>query len=281
MFIKTILPSSIGHAEPFNKIIDSALNAGFYGYWFTPSLDFNIEKEELKKLVQIKHAVPMGMEIPVEFRESDSQFETGLQQLRAICEYAKYIGIKRASTWIVPYHDKLCYSKNFQLHVVRLRRILDILDEYGIVLGLEFQGPKSLRINHKYWFVHSLDGIFSLISAINRKNVGIIMDIWHWELSGMTKFDFGQFESGDQIVAVHINDAPVGVGEFEYQDLSRELPCSTGILKTKEFLIAIDKLGFNGPLIVEPFYDKLSAMPVDEAFHLALKSMNKALGCMD
>lgn len=277
MFIKTVCPAAIGRKESFTEIVDKALDAGFFGYWFDSARDFTLPCEEMLKLIRLKHIVPMGMELPVEFRQGEDSFLKDLENLEKIADYAKSIGIRRCATWIVPYHDSLCYSKNFKLHVDRLRKILDVLDRYGISLGLKFQAPVSLRMWHKYWFVHSFDGLFSLISAIDCRNCGVIMNSWHWQFSGMKKFDFNQFKNGEQIIAVHINDAPKGLQEEDYQDLSRELPCTTGILKIRDFLAGIDEIGFNGPLIVEPFYDRLNMMSLDEVLKLVSASMDKAL----
>ena len=145
MFIKTVYPSALGQKIPFSSCVDDAIAAGFSGFWFDPSLDFNISREEMLSLIQLKHILPMGMELPVEFRKDDKTFSHDLKRLENIAAYASFIGIRRTVTWIVPSHDILPFQDNFHLHVERLRAILDVLDRYSIRLGLEFQGPKSLR----------------------------------------------------------------------------------------------------------------------------------------
>lgn len=278
MFIRTVFPSAIGHSEvAFPDAVNDVMESGYFGYWFDPSKDFILPAEGTLSLIRNKHIVPMGMELPVEFRKDEELFLRDLLSLGEKAEYAERIGIRKAATWIVPSHDRLSYEENFSLHVERLRKILDVLGEHGITLGLEFQGPKSLRAGKKHCFIHSLDGIFSLISALERSNCGIIMDVWHWFLSGAEYFDFNSFESGDQIVAVHICDAPSGLNDLEYQDLSRKLPCSTGVLDVGTFLKGVNSTGFAGPLLVEPFYSPLEKMSFREALNASFSSMEEAI----
>ena len=277
MFIKTVYPSAIGQHIPFSECVDDAVASGFSGFWFDPSLDFNIDRKEMLSLIHRKHILPMGMELPVDFRGDYRRFEDDLRRLEDVAAYASFIGIKRTVTWIVPASDELPFKENFLLHVERLQKILDVLAKYSIRLGLEFQGPRTLRKGKKYWFVHTLDGIMSLISAIDRENCGILMDVWHWKLSGANSFDFRQIENGSQVVCVHINDAPLGIPEDDLEDLSRCLPASTGRLDSKEFLEELSVIGYSGPVIVEPFDKELDSLGTRKAFEVVSASIDKVI----
>ena len=277
MLLKTVYPSALGQDVPFIDCVDDALGAGFSGFHFNPVLDFNICKEDMLSLIQKKHIVPMGMELPIEFREGEDRFLDDLNKAEKILEYASFIGIKRAVTWIVPFSDSLTYKENFKQHVTRLRRILDILNKYSIRLGLEFQGPKSLRKGRAHWFVHTLDGALSLISAIDRDNCGLLLDSWHWQLAGEEYFDFGSFDNAYQVVCVHVNDAPLNIAEDELKDLERSLPGSTGRLDIKSFIKGLKEIGYSGPVIAEPFDSSLSRLSPLEAFRLVSASIDKVL----
>ena len=60
-------------------------------------------------------------------------------------------------------------------------------------------------------------------------------------------------------------------------DGKRELPASTGIIDVKSFLGALEKLGFDGPVRVEPFNDAVRRMPPDEAAGAAMASLKKGV----
>lgn len=277
--LKSVFPSNIGHPEiSFSSTAAEEIKtAGFEGYWFDPAKDFILPPEQMKLILKENGLKAAGMELPVEFREDEEVFERDLNYLDSIAEQAKRIGITRTITWIVPSSDTLPFEKNFALHVERLRRVLDILARHGISLGLEFQGPKSLRKDRKYWFVHTLDGMKALIAAIDRPNCGLVLDVWHWDLANMEAFDFKEIASADEIITVHMNDAPEGLKDIEYQDLVRRLPGSTGILRTKEFVSGLKDLGYQGPVYAEPFVEELSDMPFIQALETVSRSLDSIL----
>jgi sugar phosphate isomerase/epimerase len=64
------------------------------------------------------------------------------------------------------------------------------------------------------------------------------------------------------VVYVHVNDAPVGVPIAEQVDNKRELPGDTGVIDIAGFLKALHKIGYNGPIVAEPFKD-LSGLETD------------------
>ena len=67
----------------------------------------------------------------------------------------------------------------------------------------------------------------------------------------------------EQIIHVHINDAPPGIPIDEQQDLVRELPGETGIIDIKGFLGLLRRIGYDGPVTVEPFKRELQDLPSD------------------
>src|SRR5215218_2424115 len=52
----------------------------------------------------------------------------------------------------------------------------------------------------------------------------------------------GRFRSGD------LNDAPAGIAITDQIDSRRELPLATGVIPVAEFLNALHKIGYDGPL---------------------------------
>ena len=65
-------------------------------------------------------------------------------------------------TWIMPQSNDRPFDQNFAFHVERFKPIARILDNFGISLGLEFIGPKTLRDAGKYPFVHTLHGMLAM-----------------------------------------------------------------------------------------------------------------------
>lgn len=56
-------------------------------------------------------------------------------------------------------------------------------------------------------------GAKQLIAAIGAKNLGLVLDSWHWYTAHETAADLETL-TNDQIVAVDLNDAPVRAEPF-------------------------------------------------------------------
>ncbi|MDR1286043.1 MAG: sugar phosphate isomerase/epimerase [Treponema sp.] len=215
-----------------------------------------------------------GFSLPVNFRESKEAFDADMKMLPARCGFARGLGAGRCITWIIPASDTLDYRANFELHKTRLGEAAKVLEDHGIRFGLEFVGPPSERRGKKYEFIHNLDGIMELMNGIGTSNLGILMDVWHWDLAGQTYADFKKISGNKQIVLVHINDAPAGIPAGEQKDLVRELPGATGVLKIADFMRGLTDLAYDGPVYVEPFYAPFKTMAFEDALRAAKTAMD-------
>ena len=77
------------------------------------------------------------------------------------------------------------------------------------------------------------------------------------------------------IVYVHVNDAPEGVPVEAQLDLVRRMPGATGVIDIAGFLQALREIGYDGPVTPEPFEKSLNALPADEACKIARDSMRQ------
>ena len=96
-------------------------------------------------------------------------------------------------------------------------------------------------------------------------------------MAGQSREDFKKLKSADQVVLVHLNDAPAGLSREEQIDTVRCLPGETGVLRTKEFLECLAALGYDGPAVVEPFYPALKEMPFAQAAKMVCDAARKVL----
>lgn len=216
-----------------------------------------------------------GFGLPVDFRQSEDKFAEGMKILPRCCDFARKTGANRCITWIIPSSETLDYKSNFELHKTRLTKAAKVLEDHGIRFGLEFVGPPGERKGKKHGFIHNLDTLNELIGAIGTSNLGYLLDVWHWDLAGQTYADFKKIRGKEQIVMVHINDAPRGIAPDEQKDLVRELPGATGILKIADFMKGLGELGYDGPVYVEPFYAPFKTMPFEDALKEAKAAMDK------
>jgi sugar phosphate isomerase/epimerase len=271
---KTIAPGCIGHHQSFKEAADACAKAGFEGYWFGIEGDSALSVTETNEILAKTGLRAAGFNLPIEFRKDQGTFEAGLPKFEEYVKYAAKIGAKRCVTWIISFSDTLPYKENFEIHRIRLKRCCEILREYGMVFGMEFLGPYSIRKGKKYDFIHNLDQILELCYAIGTGNCGILMDVWHWDLAGQTKDDFKKLTNG-QVALAHINDAPAGIPAEEQIDSVRGLPGETGVLRIAEFFEGLRKIGYDGPVLAEPFEPKLGQMPFVEALKTVMDSIKQ------
>ena len=116
---------------------------------------------------------------------------------------------------------------------------------------------------------------FALIAEINKPNVGLLLDSWHWYTAQETVADLMTC-SAKEIISVDLNDAPAGLPVEQQKDNMRELPCATGVIPVADFLNALNKLGCDAPVRCEPFNAPLRAMAPEDALKTTAAAMKKA-----
>ena len=275
---KNLSPGAIGIGANLAQSIELAQKTGFEG------VEINIgevarliqerDLDHVKGMFEESGIKPGGWGLPVNWRGDEEKFKADLERLPELAEAGAAIGCKRVFTWIISFSDERPFEENFKWHIARFRPIAEILKEHDCWLGLEFLGPKTIRQGHKYEFIHTLDGMLELCEAIGTGNVGLLLDSWHWYTSYGTLEDITKLKP-EQVVYVHINDAPDGVPIDEQIDSIRRLPGETGVIDLVGFLRALKQIGYDGPVTPEPFSDKVRGLAPEEAASLTMRYLDE------
>jgi sugar phosphate isomerase/epimerase len=257
---KNLTPGAIGINCGWIEGLDLAREAGFQGADLSLGDAQKLAAEQgadaVKALYAERGLRMGGWSFPVAWRGSDAEFFESLGQLPAQAKLAAEVGCFRTMTWVLGWSDELPRQEHFDRVSRRFRLSAEILRDYGHSLGLEFIGPRTSRAPHKYGFVHTMDGMLALCCAVGTGNVGLLFDVWHWYTSRSTLDDVRQLRAED-VVYVHINDAPAGVDVLDQIDNQRCLPAETGVIPNGELLRALKEIGYHGPVTVEPFNQRL------------------------
>jgi sugar phosphate isomerase/epimerase len=206
---------------------------------------------------------PAAFGLPVEWRQDDARFRADLDKLPRAAKAAAALGVKRTATWVLPMSDKRPPEENIRFHIDRFTPVAQILADHGIRLGLEFIGPKTLRDSQRYPFIWKMRDMLELGRRIG-PNVGLLVDVWHLYTSHGTLDDLRKLKA-DDVVYVHVNDAPRGIAIDEQIDNVRDLPGATGVIDIAGFLRTLKEIGYDGPVTPEPFKKELKDLPSDEA----------------
>ncbi len=271
-------PGAIGVKLDQIQLLDKAVQYGFESIvafsgtlagWSDAQIDEFTAKMKANNIVWGASGLPMN------FRIDEATQRKGLTELPAHAEALQKAGVTRMSTWIMPTHAELTYLQNMKQQGKRLGEIAKILGHYGIKLGLEYVGPKTLMARDKFSFVHTLAECKELIEETGEPNVGVQLDSFHWFCAGETKADILSL-SNEDIVTVDLNDARAGLSADEQLDGKRELPLATGVIDMQTFMDALLEIGYDGPTRAEPFNQALNDMDDEAALKATAEAMKKA-----
>jgi sugar phosphate isomerase/epimerase len=259
----TISPDALGiRGLSLSEAIALARESGFAGLSFDSRAAAQAVDQHGLSAVQDEFAragvKPAIWNLPVAWRDDD-QWQADLRELPRLAATARQLGATRTATYMPSGSDERPFRENFDWHVARLRPIAEVLRDEGCRFGIEFLGPKTYRAAFRHEFIHTLGGVMELNAAIGTGNVGLLLDSWHLYTSGGTLADLVRLTSHD-VVVVHVNDAPAGVALDEQIDTVRALPMETGVLDLVGFMRALRKMGYDGPVMPEPFSQRLNAL---------------------
>jgi sugar phosphate isomerase/epimerase len=280
MMYTTIGPEALGiRGLSLSEAIDLARDAGFVGLSFDSRAAAQIINEQGLAAAQEQFAQagvkPALWNLPVAWRD-DNQWASDLRELPRLARAARNLGATRTATYMPSGSDERPFQENFDWHVARLRPIAEVLRDEGCRFGIEFIGPKTFRAAFRHEFIHTLDGVMELIAAIGTGNVGVMLDSWHLYTSGGTLADLERL-TNDDVVVVHVNDAPAGIARDKQIDTVRTLPMETGVIDLVGFMRALRKMAYDGPVMPEPFSQRindLAATDPEAAAREAAQSMD-------
>lgn len=261
-------------AADLADLVSKARAHGFQGVDISAQEVADLGAERSKEVLgEIKVA---GWGLPTRWRGDEADWRDDLAILPKLAQAAAAVGGDRCTTWILPFSDELDYHDNWRFHVDRLSPVADILGENGIRFGIEPVGTYTVRNGRKHEFIYTLDGGLRLASALG-ENVGLLLDSWHWYASGGEISDLQRLTNHD-VVYVHVNDAPAGVPLEEQLDNRRLLPGESGVIDLAGFMACLSEIGYDGPVVAEPFKEGLKSLADDDARLSAVRASLRALG---
>lgn len=219
-------------------------------------------KENVLETLQALNVQIGSIGLSADWRKDEEAFRSGLPQFVRDAEAAAALGVTRCCTYVLPSTDQP--AAQFTVAATRrLRTAAEVLDAYGIRLGLEFVGPHHLRTRWANPFIWDIPGTLEWIDAIGKRNVGLLFDAFHWYTSEASYDDILKLKA-EQIVHVHINDAP-NVPVSEVIDNERVYP-GEGVIPLADFLRGLTAIGYDGVVAQEILRPQPPEEPTEALF---------------
>jgi len=281
---KNLNPGSLGHNLPFDQTVTLAKKHGFSGV----DLDLGyLGQIRQAQSLQAAHdwfsatgLRPGAISVGAKWREGDSEadFEASLGQVKSDAQLAQALGCTRATTWMMPGSNKHPFRQHWALVAPRLMRVAELVGEHGLAFGIEFVGPATLRAKFKYDFIHTMDAMRTFCAEIGKtsNNTGLLLDCFHLYTAKGLNSDIN-FLDPQEVVYVHVNDAKAGRTEETQIDQEREMVGATGVIDIRGFFDALKRIGYDGPVAVEPFNQAVRDMPAEDAIRLTSQALDRVM----
>jgi sugar phosphate isomerase/epimerase len=272
-------PGLIGVRANLNETIELAVQQGFEAIEPPAGELASLSDDAMAKLqetLKTKGLVWGAAGVGSPFSSSEEEYKAWMEKLPGITKALQRAGARRVATWLLPGDNRLTYRENFRRHLERARAIAKVMDDHGLSFGLEYVGPKTGWTRSRYPFIHTMKEMRELIAEAGNRNLGLLLDSWHWYTAGETVADLRSLRN-EEIVAVHLNDAPSGVAVDQQVDNKRALPASTGVIDIVGFLGGLIAIGYDGPAAAEPFDPELGRMPREQAVRKTSEAIRAAL----
>lgn len=168
-------------------------------------------------------------------------------KIKAECEELSSIAGAIKCPYVVVVPGKLPeYMTNEEIlaeSVKVLNELADIAEKHNVSLAFEFLGQTDCS-------VQTLDFCKEIVEKVNRKNVGLVIDSFHF-YAGNSSFEAIDALNPEKLFIFHINDAE-NLPKENLTDAHRLYP-GEGILPLKEMKAHFDKIGYDRMVSIEIF----------------------------
>ena len=275
---KNLCISALGISGRPSEIIELALSNSFRGI----DIDIVDLAEQVKthglpharRLLDSSRLKLATFALPVDWQVDDKAWPDELARLSGFTELAEQIGCTRATVTIQPSSETRPYHENFEFHRKRFAALAAALGERGIRLGVGMLAPTSLRAGHTFQFIQTVDVLLMLLGTVGAKNLGVVVDLFHWYLGGGT-LDQLRSLPPEKIIKVIVSDVEPGVTAEDATEAARHLPGETGVVDAAAVLKALAEMKYDGPVTPKADKSRLAGLSRDACARRAAAALDE------
>jgi 2-keto-myo-inositol isomerase len=225
--------------------------------------------DDLRKLLEKALLKPLAIN-SVEFITFNSSWEK-TNTMNLITRYAEMADRLDCPYIVVVPSPRPKDATDNEVYDESVKVLLEISDrfkDYKVRFALEFLG-------FRWCSVSTLEEDFDIVKAVNRKNIGMVLDTFHFYAGGSSINAIKNVDK-EKIFIFHINDAEK-LPKAELQDAHRLYP-GEGVIPLKEIISRLKDIHFDGPASLEMFRPEYWARPPEEVAKKGMEAIKKYIG---
>ncbi|MBP2034091.1 2-keto-myo-inositol isomerase [Clostridium algifaecis] len=190
------------------------------------------------------------------------------EEFKYLCEVGQKIGCNTIIAVPLVTTEKITKTKIKESCVKVLNELADIGEKYGIRIAVEFLGHPQATVN-------TFGQAYDIIKTVNRDNVGITLDCFHFHGMGSNLEDL-KHADGSKIFVVHINDTedfPIGI----LTDEDRLWP-GEGAIDLDGIFSTLKEIGYSEMASVELFRPEYYELEIEEAIKIGKEKTVAVVG---
>jgi len=222
--------------------------------------------EDVKGLLKKAKVKPLAI-TSVEFITFNASWEK-INTMNLIRRYAKIAETLKCPYIVLvpsPRPNGASDQDVFTESVTVLKGISDKFKGVTVEVAFEFLG-------FDWCSVSTLEQDVEIVKAVNRDNVGLILDTFHFYAGGST-LDSIKKADKRKIFVVHINDSE-NLPKRELQDCHRLYP-GEGVIPLREIFARLKEIQYDGPVSIEMFRPEYWRLPAEEVARKGIETIKK------
>lgn len=224
--------------------------------------------DELAEFFNTHHIKPLAFNALVFFNNRDEAgYKEIINEFKGMMEAAKKLGVKYVVAVPLVTEQKLLKQDIKKSCVEVLTELSDIAEPYGVKIAVEFVGHPQCTVN-------TFGQAYDIVEAVNRENVGLVLDCFHFHAMGSDLNDLKKAD-GSKIFILHIDDTedfPIGF----LTDEDRVWP-GLGAIDLDSILSTLKEIGYSDVVSVELFRPEYYQLDAEEAIKTAKETTLKVV----
>ncbi len=235
-----------------SELIELALTYGFRGIDVdmtdmvkrSQRTDF----EDASKYLRAADILIGGFNADVQLDADDSVFNGQLAALHPMAETAAKLNATRAFVNVPAATDRMPIHEYFEFLQTRLEQMGRILDGQGIRLGVAMNASSDSAEGKQFEAIRKAESLIALVKGVPSKNVGIVLDSWHWTVGGGT-LDHLRSADPTRIAIVRLADIAADVDLSAAKPSDRIVPSTEGSIDQVGIVKWLSDVGYDGPVL--------------------------------